>query len=268
MHRNVTKGYEEEICLRCENRVQLVEYDKLTIWQRPNLNSKLVPPEGWIESISVLGEVEVVFSRAMKTNFNASLFLNSTNIDMYVLPFENWHLERDDFNMSSLNFTWNCTSFSGRTLRFKLKFNDAAEISPLLNQDVLYINLTMANELGLLSSVEGMPLRKVDTEMLGKIRRQMEDTTWNSNFVSASSTAGASSEGLLIGSLLLNFVFAGAFTYMVQWIHSMQMIIHLPMMRIPVPSNVSAYFQTVVPVITFDVLPSDYTTELLLEFDR
>lgn len=71
----------------------------------------------------------------------------------------------------------------------------------------------------------------------------------------------------MIGTFLLNFVFAVAFTFMVQWIHSMQMIIHLPMMRIPVPSNASSYFQTIVPVITFDVMPSDYTTELFLEFD-
>ena len=40
----------------------------------------------------------------------------------------------------------------------------------------------------------------------------------------------------------LNIFFAGAFGYMVQWMNSIQMVIHLPMMQIIVPGNVSAYF--------------------------
>ena len=96
----------------------------------------------------------------------------------------------------------------------------------------------------------------------------MPDTKWNENFMSTVNNVNVGSKSVLIGSILLNFVFAGAFTYMVQWIHSMQMIVHLPMMRILVPPNVSCYFQTVVPIITFDVLPADYSTELILNFDR
>lgn len=42
---------------------------------------------------------------------------------------------------------------------------------------------------------------------------------------------------------------------------------HLPILGILVPSNVSAYFQSVVPLFTFDFLPSELTTEYVFDFD-
>ena len=37
-------------------------------------------------------------------------------IDMYVLPYNDWTSEQDNFNISKLNFTWNTTSFVKNTL--------------------------------------------------------------------------------------------------------------------------------------------------------
>lgn len=48
----------------------------------------------------------------------------------------------------------------------------------------------------------------------------------------------------------------------------MQLIIHLPMMRIIFPSNVLAFFSVIVPIITFDILPAEYSLELFLDFDQ
>ena len=46
----------------------------------------------------------------------------------------------------------------------------------------------------------------------------------------------------------------------------MQLIIHLPIMQVIVPSNVSAYFEAVVPIFTFDFLPSSII-EFVFDFD-
>ena len=86
----------------------------------------------------------------MKTNFNASLLLNSTIIDMWIIPFEDWHLGIEYYNISKLNFTWNCSGFANKTLNFKLNFNNPQEISPEINQDKLFINFTNAAKLGYL----------------------------------------------------------------------------------------------------------------------
>jgi hypothetical protein len=45
-----------------------------------------------------------------------------------------------------------------------------------------------------------------------------------------------------------------AFSYMMMWMNSMQLITHLPMMQVIVPSNVSAFLQAILPVITFDII--------------
>ena len=46
------------------------------------------------------------------------------------------------------------------------------------------------------------------------------------------------------------------------------MIIHLPMLWIIIPANVSAFFSRLIPVATFDILDSGWTTELVFEFDE
>ena len=47
----------------------------------------------------------------------------------------------------------------------------------------------------------------------------------------------------------------------------MQIIIHLPIMQIIVPSNVSAYFEAVNPIFTFDFLP-DSIIKFVFDFDN
>ena len=56
--------------------------------------------------------------------------------------------------------------------------------------------------------------------------------------------------------------------YMVGWINSLQIIIHLPMMRILIPSNVNVFFQTIIPVVTFDIIPPEWSTEHIMEFEE
>ena len=43
----------------------------------------------------------------------------------------------------------------------------------------------------------------------------MIDSAWNQNFASTIDSAGSGSTSVLIGTMLLNIVFAGAFTFMV-----------------------------------------------------
>ena len=46
------------------------------------------------------------------------------------------------------------------------------------------------------------------------------------------------------------------------------MIIHLPMITIVLPANVSAFFSILIPIATFDVFDSGWTTELIFKFDK
>ena len=74
------------------------------------------------------------------------------------------------------------------------------------------------------------------------------------------------SENVFIITFMINIMIVGVFAYMTMWIHSMQIIIHLPILHVIVPSNVSAYFEAVVPIFTFDFLPSSII-EFCFDFD-
>ena len=78
-------------------------------------------------------------------------------------------------------------------------------------------------------------------------------------------------QGLLIGiafTLLINFLMTGALGYLFIWINTLQLIIHLPMISIPVPPNVSAFFSIIIPIVTFDLISPEWSTELVLEFEE
>jgi len=76
-----------------------------------------------------------------------------------------------------------------------------------------------------------------------------------------------SMEILLIVSLILNIFDRRAMMYMIALIRSLSVIIHLPLLRIIIPNNVSLVFSIIIPIVMFDILDSEYSSELLLEFD-
>ena len=61
---------------------------------------------------------------------------------------------------------------------------------------------------------------------------------------------------------------AGALGYMIGWINTLQLIIHLPILRTLVPANVNVFFQTIIPIVTFDLIPPEWSTEYILEFEE
>ena len=51
-------------------------------------------------------------------------------------------------------------------------------------------------------------------------------------------------------------------------VRNLQIIIHLPLFNIIIPGNVSKVFKILIPIVTFDLLDSEFTTEKTLEFDE
>jgi len=100
-----------------------------------------------------------------------------------------------------------------------------------------------------------------------RIRKQMENSEFNLSVEDSAENSLISMEILLIISLILNLFDRRAMMYMIALIRSLSVIIHLPLLRILIPSNVSLVFSIIIPIVMFDILDSDYSTELLLEFD-
>ena len=96
----------------------------------------------------------------------------------------------------------------------------------------------------------------------------MEDSEANRNFASSTETAKDGMMGAMVITFVLQMFLAGAMGFMIGWINTLQMIIHLPMVRILIPSNVNVFFQTIIPIVTFDIIPPEYSTEYIMEFEE
>ena len=75
-------------------------------------------------------------------------------------------------------------------------------------------------------------------------------------------------KGMMLISFGVNLIMSGAASYMVGWINSLQMILHLPMLLILVPPNVSSFLSIILPIVQFDILDPSWTTDLIFEFEE
>ena len=131
--RSFFDGYDHMLCIQCKNDKQTIDIDNIQIIQKPKFSQKIPPVTGKISKISNLGKMEIDFNQIMMTNttdFNFTILNNKTLIEMYLNPANDWHLSKKDYNLSRLNFTWNCTSYEKKTMKFDLIFNNPIEISP------------------------------------------------------------------------------------------------------------------------------------------
>ena len=88
-------------------------------------------------------------------------------------------------------------------------------------------------------------------------------------FGTASESIGISLLWILVIALVLNIFLPGGYRYMIIFIRALQIILHLPMMRIIVPGNVSMLMSLLFPIVLFDVLEltEDVNAGLIFQFD-
>ena len=71
----------------------------------------------------------------------------------------------------------------------------------------------------------------------------------------------------MVVNILLNLVLAGSMKYFIGMVNSLQLIIHLPIFNVPIPANVSTFFEAILPIVMFDVLSDFQIFEKALDFD-
>jgi hypothetical protein len=170
------------------------------------------------------------------------------------------------FDVKTVNLTWNITSYEKDIMRIKLVFNNFAEISPLVEQDELIFHIK--DPLHFFISDEYLTdLDIAYWTLSSKLKKQMDDTPGARSVMSVTQYVSESILNALVATFLVNIVFQGAMSYLVSFINSLQMIIHLPLLQIIVPGNVNNFFKILMPIVNFEILDSSWTTELLFKFD-
>mmetsp|Transcript_27117 Transcript_27117/g.41271 ORF Transcript_27117/g.41271 Transcript_27117/m.41271 type:complete len:244 (-) Transcript_27117:1254-1985(-) len=95
----------------------------------------------------------------------------------------------------------------------------------------------------------------------------MPDTFATRTLEAGAETSEASLKLLLVIVFLLNVVLQGGMRYMLLLIRALQIVLHIPLLRIAVPAHVAKLFSSTISVATFDVLDPEWTTQLLFNFD-
>ena len=133
--------------------------------------------------VSEIGIVKIQFDKKM-TNYTLSN-LNKTIIDIWVEPYNDWHLDNDDenpFNMTKLNFTWEAQKFEqdNTYLYIKLKFISPAYISPKRKYDKLVIDFKRNDTM---VSILNETLHQDSIVLKYKIRKQMPNDEYTIQFI-------------------------------------------------------------------------------------
>jgi mevalonate kinase len=95
-------------------------------------------------SIDYFGNMTIKFSKQMNNKMINVTQLNSTYIDIYLAPSNDWH-KFETFNLSKLNFTWNITAYEGDEMHIKLNFTSPESISTKNVKDLIVFHIKNAS---------------------------------------------------------------------------------------------------------------------------
>ena len=212
-----------------KNETKKGEEIELTVNDNKNVSAR-------VASISSLGEVVIEFNATMDDSVNLTM-LNSSVLDLYIVPALSREGE-EDFNLSQVNFTWVVTKFESPELELKLNFSYPLFVSPLEVQDSLVFHVKEWGRPLFYSTSSEKYLHENYWTLKRKVRKQMPD-----NMLSQSLQSGAGNSKIVLLALIaftffLNFALSGGMKYMVTLIRGLQIVLHLPLLKILMPANV------------------------------
>lgn len=220
----------------------------------------------YIHDIDIYGLMEIRFNASMFTHFNLTN-LTTDLLDIYIDP--SYELP-DGFNMSDLNFTWNATfynntDFGYAVMKIQIYWNNASAISQMVEQDKIVWHIKQ-DFMGFFSPNVGKMLHKDYWTLRHRVRTQL-DPYWK-YWMDWVETSSYWVTGFLIGSFLFSQLPAGGnFRYFMWYMRTMQYVAHLPMLHTVLPPNAMRYFEIIFPVVTFNLIPQEYLSFKLFNFD-
>ena len=189
----------------------------------------------------------------MKTEFVNITHLNDTIIDMYIEPYNMWSSWTQDFNLTTLNFTWNVTSYIGKELNIKLYFYNPEVISPKEVYDNLVFHIKEKGS-NFIAERELVDIHDYYTTLRHKVKRQMADTKATRSLDKGASHTETALMFSLVFTMTLGLWLTGALSLLVGFINAMQLIVHLPIFNVAFPANVMTFFRYLIPIVMFDIM--------------
>jgi len=73
---------------------------------------------------------------------------------------------------------------------------------------------------------------------------------------------------LLMVTFSFTFLLSGSIEYMICLIRYMQIVLHLPLMKVVIPANVLYMNRILISVAMFDTFDPEWTTDYLYDYDQ
>lgn len=88
------------------------------------------------------------------------------------------------------------------------------------------------------------------------IKPQMPDNQTTQNLLTSSESVGLALRWIFISSIILNVLLSSKSTidYYVAMINCLQMIVHIPLLKIVIPANLSYFTSLLLPFVMFDLV--------------
>jgi len=110
-------------------------------------------------------------------------------------------------------------------------------------------------------------LHEIYQILISDVRKQMVQDDFSATFASTAEDTSEAMTYILIFLMAFDNILGGMMANLAQYINSLQMMLHLPMLHVVMPANVSEFFGLILPIAMFDIIESTYSTELIMEFD-
>jgi ABC-type sugar transport system permease subunit len=123
------------------------------------------------------------------------------------------------------------------------------------------MDMTNAVDAGIFKSESGKPLNVKSFAQSKAIKLQENPSASNETFTWIIGWSKIIGLILICFSLFLNLFFTASLYQTIQWLTSMQMILHLPMLSLIVPPVVLTFFTAWMTIGKFDILNTDIAVE-------
>lgn len=163
-------------------------------------------------------------------------------------------------DVERLSFNWTCTQFGEMEVVIQLDFYNPLYVSHG-GTDMIYVQVLNNTFFQTKFSSTRLSERYL---MSKKIGSQMPSNLFTKVLASSGQPFKTSADVSVVTNALISLLYGGSMSYIFGLINTLQMNLHLPMIEgVDFPQNVIFLYSILLPLASMDILPTEYSTELI-----
>jgi len=183
--------------------------------------------------------------------------MNETDLIIVLEPLEDYEIEEE-----YLDFEWAVTYFTEEQMIVQLNFSYPMEISNRVKVKVVFKNESEFQELQQFETIE------TNYTIQKTLPAQINKDPMSQFIDGAADSFEASMTIVTSGAIAVNLVMSTSLQSVWGAINALQMIIHIPLMNIVLPSNAIIFFETLINMVQMDIIPSERVNDLMFNFSN